>query len=91
MRRLLTIVAISAAATVTLANGAANAQTKSTDRDNKTGRTQEGLKADQEIDQLYRSRAGQRTPEVRSDPWGDVRAPAAPAAQTSTKTKQKQP
>lgn len=39
----------------------------------KTGRTEEGLKADAEIDKEYRAKAGQRTPDVKADPWGDVR------------------
>ncbi len=61
-------------------------------RDSKTGRTEDGLKADQEIDRLYRARTGQKTPEVRPDPWSDVRTPsaAAPAATPAAKSK-KQP
>jgi len=56
----------------------------------KTGRTIEGLKADAEVDQLYRSKAGQQTPNVKADPWGDVRTPATTAVHAA-KPKHKQP
>jgi hypothetical protein len=61
--------------------------------DKKTGRTEDGVKIDAEIDRLYRARAGQKTPEVRSDPWGDVRTPPAnqPAAKTTTTTTTSKP
>ncbi len=58
-------------------------KTMGDDRNPKTGQTDEGVKVDQEIDKLYRARAGQKTPEVRSDPWSDVRTPpAAPAVKS---------
>jgi hypothetical protein len=57
----------------------------------KTGRTEEGLKADAEVDKLYRAKAGQATPNPRADPWGDVRPATTPAAQPTAKAKQKQP
>jgi hypothetical protein len=92
MSRILTIAAFAAA--VMLESGAAHAQLKgfgSDNRDNKTGRTEDGLKADAEVDKLYRAKAGQKTPDPRADPWGDVRTPSTPAAQPTAKSKQKQP
>ena len=93
MSRLLTIVALATA--LTLTSGVAHAQFKGwgdDNRDKKTGRTEEGVKADAEVDKLYRAKAGQHTPQVRADPWSDVRAPSTtPAAQPAGKAKQKQP
>ena len=92
MSRLLIVLAL--AATAMFLNSAAHAQFKgfgSDNRDNKTGRTEDGLKADAEVDRLYRQKAGQKTPDPRADPWGDVRQSAAPAAQPAAKSKQKQP
>lgn len=95
MKRPLLTVAFATA--VTLVSGATHAQLRSMDqggsgRDNKTGRTEDGLKADAEVDKLYRTRAGQRTPNVKADPWGDVRTPSTPAdTQPAAKPKQKQP
>ncbi len=92
MSRLLMVIAL--AATTMFLSAAAHAQFKSMDgdtRDNKTGRTEEGLKVDAEVDKLYRQRAGQKTPDPRADPWGDVRQSSTPAAQPAAKSKQKQP
>jgi hypothetical protein len=85
-----------ALATATMMSGSfAYAQHKGMDADDrrapKTGRTQEGLKVDAEIDKLYRDRAGQQTPNVKADPWGDVRTPSTPAAHPASKVKQKTP
>jgi hypothetical protein len=47
----------------------------------KTNRTEEGLKIDAEIDKEYRAKAGQHTPDVKADPWSDVRTtPAKPTS-----------
>jgi hypothetical protein len=93
MSRRLTLVVLATA--VTFASGAAHAQFKgwgdNDNRDKKTGRTEDGVKADAEVDKLYRAKAGQHTPQVRADPWSDVRAPSTPAAQPAGKAKQKQP
>jgi hypothetical protein len=94
MKRLWLPVAL--AASITLANAAAYAQFRTFsdgggERDKKTGRTEEGLAADAAIDKLYRSKAGQKTPNVNSDPWGDVRTSSTPAAQPAAKSKHKQP
>jgi hypothetical protein len=92
MRRLAVIVALAAA--VILETGAAQAQFKGfgdDTRDKKTGRTEDGLKADAEVDKLYRAKAGQKTPDPRADPWGDVRPSSTPAAQPTAKAKHKQP
>jgi hypothetical protein len=89
MSRLLTIVALVTA--ITFASGAAHAQFKGwgdDTRDKKTGRTEEGVKADAEVDKLYRAKAGQHTPRVRADPWSDVRAPSTPAGSTGKTKKQ---
>jgi len=95
MKRLLVRVAL-LTAVVACASSVANAQLRSMSegggpRDNKTGRTDDGLKADAEIDRLYRAKAGQQTPNPKADPWGDVRATQTPAAQPPSKAKHKQP
>ncbi|MGZ5829042.1 MAG: hypothetical protein ACXWJW_10935 [Xanthobacteraceae bacterium] len=73
MRRLWFVAALTALTVAT----SAHAQFKGGGGDPrapKTGRTEEGLKVDAEIDKEYRAKAGQRTPDVKADPWGDVRA-----------------
>lgn len=95
MKRLLLRFAL-VAAVVTCASSVANAQLRSmgeggSGRDNKTGRTDDGLKADAEIDKLYRAKAGQQTPNPKADPWGDVRTTQTPAVQPAPKAKHKQP
>ena len=92
MSRLLTVVALATA--VTFVSVAAHAQFKGwgdDNRDKKTGRTEDGLKVDAEVDKLYRAKAGQKTPDPRADPWGDVRQSSTPTAQPTAKAKQKQP
>ena len=93
MSRLLTVVALATA--LIFMSGAAHAQFKgfggTDNRDSKTGRTEDGLKADAEVDKLYRAKAGQKTPDARADPWGDVRQSSTPTAQPTAKAKQKQP
>ena len=54
-------------------------------RDTKTGRTEDGLKADAEVDKLYRAKAGQHTPDVQADPWGDVRRSSTPTRSQAAK------
>ncbi|HVG52089.1 MAG TPA: hypothetical protein VM867_10680 [Xanthobacteraceae bacterium] len=90
MKRVVFAAFLSTVALAVLPGLSAHAQlfgNNNSNRDGKTGRTEEGVKIDQEIDRLYRSRTGQKTPEVRSDPWGDVRtAPAQNAPQPAAKT-----
>jgi hypothetical protein len=50
-----------------------SAHAQSDPRAPKTGRTEDGLKIDAEIDKEYRAKAGQPTPKVTADPWGGVR------------------
>ena len=48
-----------------------------------TGRTEDGPKNDAEMDKAYRAKAGQQTPQVKADPWADVRTPPTePASKT---------
>lgn len=67
MRRLLLVM------TLALLAAQAHAQRITDPKTVKTGRTEEGLKNDAEFDKEYRAKAGQQTPNVKADPWGDVR------------------
>jgi hypothetical protein len=79
--RHLKVVAVITGVTLGLALGVANAQILKDDaKGSPTGRTEDGLKNDEAIDKIFRAKAGQRTPEVRADPWADVRTPPAPPA-----------
>ena len=88
MGRLTCIAAMTVAAAIALPAAQAHAQFKSTDdqKPRPTGRTEEGLKIDAEIDKDYRAKAGRDTPAVKGDPWADVRTPPAkPAGKTNNK------
>jgi hypothetical protein len=76
------------AAALALPATPARAQFKSMDepKSRPTGRTEEGLKIDAEIDKDYRAKAGRDMPTVKGDPWADVRTPPAkPADKTTNK------